>query len=129
MIIGIGTDIIEIGRVEKAISRRAGLLLKIFTEAERQYCFSRKNPWPSLAARFAAKEAVMKALGVGLSQCGFNEIEIKRNSQGKPEIFLAGKALAMAQKQGINYWHLSLSHNKNHGLAFALAEKRMDLQK
>ena len=129
MIIGIGTDIIEIERIKKAIERRSGLLVKIFTPKERNYCLGRENPWPSFSARFAAKEAVMKALGAGFSQCSFSEIEIRRNHQGKPQIYLSGRALNLAKKQGINYWHLSLSHNKNHSLAFAIAEKRAVLSK
>lgn len=126
MIIGIGTDLVETERIKKAIKRRAGLLVKIFTPKERDYCLGRDNPWPSFAVRFAAKEAVMKSMGVGFSSCSFNEIEIIRDAGGKPSVHLHGKALAIAKSKGINFWHLSLSHSKTESLAYVVAEKRAD---
>lgn len=126
MIIGIGTDLIETSRVKGAINRRKGFLTRVFTQEEQDYCFSRDNPWPSFAVRFAAKEAVMKSLGVGFSQCSFNEIEIIKTDGGKPLIRLYGKALTIANSKGINYWHVSLSHNKTQSLAFVVAEKSAD---
>lgn len=124
MIVGIGTDIIEITRIKAAIIQRPRLQERLFTVGELQYCFRKPNPWPSLAARFAAKEAIMKALGVGLWVCGFQEMEVVKKQEGPPFIRLDGKALVLAQGQGINHWHLSLSHNKTEAVAFVLAEKR-----
>ncbi|NLC77740.1 MAG: holo-ACP synthase, partial [Clostridia bacterium] len=76
----------------------------------------------SLAARFAAKEAVMKALGVGIGAFPFHAVEIINEESGSPYLRLHGQALALAKKRGINRWHLSLTHNRAVAMAFVIAE-------
>jgi holo-[acyl-carrier protein] synthase len=124
MIIGVGTDLIEIGRVKAAITRRPGLKNRIFSPQELEYCLAKPDPWPSLAARFAAKEAVMKAMGVGIGACAFHAIEVIKEEASPPAIRLYGKALALARKKGISHWHLSLTHHRDDAMAFVIAESR-----
>lgn len=124
MIKGIGTDIIEIERIRTAVARRPRLLERVFTGEELKYCLSKPNPWPSLAARFAAKEAVRKALGVGLGAFSWREIEIVRRDNQAPALQLSGKGLFYAKQRGITHWHVSLSHNHSAAVAFVIAEGR-----
>lgn len=125
MIKGIGIDIIEIQRVKAAALRRPRFLERIFTPEELQYCLAKDNPWPSLAARFAAKEATMKAMGVGLGAFPWQDIEVAKEEHHVPVLKLSGKGLSCAQKQGITHWHLSLSHNRSEAIAFVVAERRL----
>ena len=121
MIFGIGTDIVEIDRVRKAVER-IFFKQKVFTPAEQNYCESRgKQSAASYAARFAAKEAVFKALGTGIFT-KLTEVEILNNSQGQPEIFLHGKADLYAKKIGVEKIFLTLSHSKDFATAVALIE-------
>ncbi|MBZ4688331.1 MAG: holo-[acyl-carrier protein] synthase [Clostridia bacterium] len=120
---GIGTDIVEIARIEKAIKKNlSGFERRIFTEAEWEYCWNKKNPIPSLAARFAAKEAVFKALGIGLGACKWKDVEVTVAKSGKPQINLMGKAAAIASSQFISILNISLSHSENYAIAFVVAE-------
>ena len=122
MIIGIGTDIIEVERVEKAITQEA-FKKKIFTEREVAYCESQKKG-ESFAARFAAKEAFFKALGTGWRDgMGITEVEILNDSLGKPEIHLTGKAKEVFEQKGGTHIHLSLSHIKSQAIAFVILEQ------
>ncbi|MBI2847797.1 MAG: holo-ACP synthase [Chloroflexi bacterium] len=118
----IGVDIIEIGRVEKAI-KRWGLrfLQRIYTEAELRLSYARPS---SLAARFAAKEAVMKTLGTGARGVSWREIEILSDSRGKPLVYLYGKALARANELGLGQLSISLSDSRQHAVAFVVGEKQ-----
>lgn len=118
---GIGVDIIEIERMKKALWRRPVLEKRLFTLAELTYCRQKANPYPSLAARFAAKEAVLKALGTGLRGMSWQDIEIEVNALGGPEVILRGKAALKAKSLGINKILLSLSHSKDYAVAYALA--------
>ena len=122
MIIGIGTDIIEINRVRQAVGREI-FKQKVFTPAEQNYCESRgKQKYSSYAARFAAKEAFFKALGTGIFT-KLTEVEVKNNSQGQPEIFLSGAAEKIFQDKGAEKIFLSLSHSKDFATAVCLLEK------
>ncbi len=116
----IGTDIIEIARVKKAIARWGEVFLRrVYTDAElRLY---RKKP-SSLAARFAGKEATMKALGIQAEAIGWKEIEILSELSGKPSIHLYGKAQAQADSLEIDNLAISLSHSKEYALAFVTGE-------
>ena len=122
MIIGIGTDIIEIERVRKAVGRD-NFLQKVFTAAEQNYCNSRgKQSAASYAARFSAKEAFFKAIGTGIFTA-LTEVEVQNNSQGQPEIFLHGKSKKIAQDKGVEKIFLSLTHSKDFANAVVVLEK------
>ena len=121
MIIGIGTDIIEVERVQKAIAKEA-FKKKIFTDNEIAYCEAQHND-ESFAARFAAKEAFFKALGTGWREgMGITEVEISNDKLGKPQIFLSGKAKEVFEQKGGKTIHLSLSHIKLQAIAFVVLE-------
>lgn len=114
-----GVDLIEIDRFTSAYRRYEGRLLqRLFTLTELQ---ENGVNMASLAARFAAKEAVAKAFGTGIGIITWHEIEICRGSQGEPVLCLHGAAYTMAEELGIRQWALSLSHSQNHAIAFVVA--------
>lgn len=121
-IIGIGTDIIEIDRIKKAGKNNPGFLDRILTEEEKTYCFAKGSRYQSVAGRFAAKEAIAKALGTGFAACSFLDIEILNNKQGKPEVKLINNALNVYQKIGGKEIELSITHCKNMALAFVIIQ-------
>ncbi len=123
MIIGTGIDIVEVGRIADSIDNFGDKFLnRVYTTLEKKYCESRKEKITSLAGRFAAKEAVLKMLGTGLSNNSWQDIEIKNDLQGKPEVFLSGQALSHCEKIGIKKVHLTISHEKNYAVAQAIGE-------
>lgn len=107
--------------MRRALERQPGLRTRLFTEAEWDYAVSHRDPMPHLAARFAAKEAVMKALGRGIGDISFTDIEVVRDSHGVPSVNLSGRALALAGEQGAPSWSLSLSHTRSMAQAVAIA--------
>jgi holo-[acyl-carrier protein] synthase len=119
----IGIDIVEIERLERAIARHPRLLLKVFTAKERAYCLSKPRPAVFLAARFAAKEAVLKVLGMGWGRCPVREIEITREDSGRPQVVLHGRAGQLARALGVSKITISLSHCRSYATAVALASK------
>ena len=123
MIIADGCDLIEIERIAKALQRET-FCTRIYTAAELSYAESKKNQRKaaSLAAGFAAKEAVAKALGVGLGQIGWREIEVRHDELGKPFVALSGRARALAEERGVKNIHLSLSHSREYALAMVILE-------
>lgn len=123
MIIADGCDLIEIERIAKALQRE-NFCTRIYTAAELSYAGSKKNQRKaaSLAAVFAAKEAVAKALGVGLGQIGWREIEVRHDELGKPFVALSGRARALAEERGVKNIHLSLSHSREYALAMVILE-------
>lgn len=124
MIIGIGTDIVSIRRIEKAVERFGERFLnKVFTEGETSYCNGKKEKAHYLAGRFAAKEAVLKALGTGISNgIWFKDVEVARVQGKRPEIILHGKGKDMAGSLGVKCIHISISHDGGMALAFAVVE-------
>ena len=115
MEIAVGVDIIEIGRVAQALERWGQRFLeRVYTPGEIAYCRGRAN---SLAARFAAKEAVMKALGTGLRGVAWREVEVVRLRGGAPTIVLHGRASKRAQAIGIDELAVSLSHSREYAVA------------
>ncbi len=124
VIVGVGVDIVAVARIQKMLDReKERFLARAFTPAERDYCLGRGRPAESLAARFAAKEAVMKILGTGWGEgVGFLQVEVVRDPKGNPGLELTGEAAEVAQKLGIGKLHLSLSHSADHAVAFAVAE-------
>jgi holo-[acyl-carrier protein] synthase len=119
---GVGVDAVDVARFRSVLARRPGLATRLFTEAERAYAASGKDPGSRLAARFAAKEAVLKALGVGIGAAGFREIEVVRHDGGPPRLALAGRAAALAAARGVRWWHVSLSHTELVAVASVVAE-------
>jgi len=124
MIIGIGTDIIEVERVEKQVSKNKGFREKVFSPSEIEYCESKKEKGQYYAVRFAAKEAFFKALGTGWRNgLAFSEIEIINDDMGKPEVKLKGKTKKFVEKMGNVKIFVSLSHIKYFVNAMVIIEK------
>ena len=123
MIAGIGTDIIETGRIQKLIKRTPKFIGRSFTVKEQNYFRSRNNKVETIAGNFAAKEAVSKALGSGFSGFGLIDIEVLRDEQGMPIVFLYGKAKQIQKQKDIENIWVSISHCKNYAVAYAIAEK------
>jgi holo-[acyl-carrier protein] synthase len=121
LVVGLGTDLVEIDRFRLAMARRAKLGERLFSDDERAYAERHRDPAPRLAARFAAKEAVMKALGVGLGAFKLRDVEVARHKSGAPELVLRGKATALADRRGVTGWHLSLTHTDSMAMAVAIA--------
>jgi len=124
MIIGIGTDIVEVARIAKSFEQHGEHFTRHFLlPAEVEYCLSNKNSVPFLAARFAAKEAVAKAFGTGIgAQLGWHDIEVCRNQMGQPFVVLHGKAKELLKMRGGEKVHLSMTHTNEHAAAFAVLE-------
>jgi holo-[acyl-carrier protein] synthase len=124
MLLGIGTDIIEVQRVETKINKEIGFRELVFSENEIAYCEAKTHKFEHYAARFAAKEALMKALGTGWAQgLTWNEIEILNEENGKPVVSLLGETAKTIQKTGFSSIHVSLSHLKNMAPATVIIEK------
>lgn len=119
----VGIDIIEINRVKEAIIRTPRLLRRLFTEQERQYCFGKKNPYPSLAVRFAAREALRKLHPAFAAGTTFHDVEVLRAEDGCPELLLHGRAVEICEEQGIKRLSLSLSHSQEQAIAVVIAER------
>jgi holo-[acyl-carrier protein] synthase len=124
---GTGIDMIEVERVEHALTRpRTGerFRARVYTEREVAYCESRGRPrYQSYAARFAAKEAAMKAMGTGWNRnVGWREIEVVRERGHAPTIVLSGKAAEYARRKQITAFHLSLTHTAANAMAYVIAE-------
>ncbi len=115
----VGVDIIEIGRIKEAVERWGQRFLnRIYTQSEQILCRERPS---SLAARFAGKEAVMKALGTGIKGVGWREIEILSLPTGQPLVHLHGKAQDRAASLGLSEMAISLSHSQDYAVAFVVA--------
>jgi len=114
-----GVDLLEIERLRGAVERHGErFLARIYTPSERELCAGNAA---SLAARFAAKEAVAKALGTGLGDVAWTEIEILRAERGAPLLRLHGKAKTLAEKLGLKQWAISLSHTHEYAIAMVVA--------
>ncbi len=124
MIVGLGTDIAEVERIEASL-RRFGerFLHRVFTEGERLYCLRKPFPAQSLAARFAAKEAAAKALGTGISRgIGWRDIEVMRAPGRAPGLLLHGRARTLAEQLGARRSHVSLTHTAQTAMAVVILE-------
>src|SRR5437764_118252 len=122
-IIGIGTDIVECLRIAEMIERHNELFLtRVFTEQEIRYCRSRRKATEHFAARWAAKEAVLKCLGTGMSQgLSWTEIEVSAEPGGRPRVSMYGATRELAQARHVSDILLSLSHCRAYAIAFATA--------
>jgi holo-[acyl-carrier protein] synthase len=124
MIVGTGVDITEVARIRAAVDRFGERFLnRVFTPAEVRYCVSKVNSAERLAARFAAKEAGMKAIGTGLRHgITWHDVEVVRNPGQRPQLRYSGKAAEFARKLGCKRTHLSLSHTADHAIAHVILE-------
>lgn len=120
--IGIGVDAVDIERFRRSLARTPTMRERLFTAAELAYVAPQSDPVPSLAARFAAREAVMKALGLGLGAFGFHEVSVGRGDSGAPFLVIDGRARELADDAGVRRWHLSLTHSDLVAIAYAVAE-------
>ena len=121
---GVGIDAVDIARLRRALARRPRLAERVFTEAERSYASAATDPGPRLAARFAAKEAVAKALGAGIGAVSWRQVEVVRDDLGAPALSLSGDAATLAAQRGIERWHVSLTHTDTLAVASVVAEGR-----
>jgi holo-[acyl-carrier protein] synthase len=122
-IVGHGIDIVSIARIQRILDEhRQRFLERCFTAAESSYCTERRNTAQHLAARFAAKEAVLKALGTGLTGgIAWTDIEVVRLADGRPTLALRGEAARSAAILKADEWWLSMSHTDDHAVASAIA--------
>jgi len=124
-VVGHGIDLVETARIREMVQSHGGHFLdRCFTQAEQQYCDrSQKRRFEHLAGRFAAKEAVLKALGTGWrGGIAWTDIEIVLTPSGQPQVHLSGECRRIAAERGIVRWHISISHIETHATASAIAE-------
>ena len=127
-IVGVGVDAVDVDRFRRILDRRPGFAARYFTHNERADAQRGEDPTQSLAARFAAKEAVMKALGTGLGGFALTEVEVRRRAgtgatDNVPFVVLHGGAAGVAARQGAAVFHLSLTHTEHVAIAFVIAER------
>ena len=123
MILGIGTDIVECPRIGKMIEQHGELFLRrVYTEREIRYCQSRKHAIEHFAGRWAAKEAILKAMGTGRSQgISWTDIEVRNGQDGQPQVMVCGAAEEIARERGIGDILISISHCRTYATAYAMA--------
>lgn len=120
---GIGTDLSRIARFERLLADKKGVIDRLFTAGEKQYALEKKNPAPHLAARFAAKEAFLKALGLGLREgISWQDMDIERDMLGKPSMKLSGRAREVFEERNYTSLHLSYSHDGDYAVATVVLE-------
>lgn len=122
-VFGVGVDVVEIERFRLSLARTPSMRERIFVPAELDYVASKRDPVPSLAARFAAREAVMKVMGLGLGAFGFHDVWVTTAPGGAPRLNLAGRAGELAAEREITVWHLSLSHDGPVAVATAVGSR------
>lgn len=124
MVVGVGVDLVMISRIRRAIDRWQDRFLKrVFTAEELVYARRRRDPAEHLAARFAAKEAALKALGTGLTMgVRWREMEVRRSRGGRPTLALTGRTGSLGAARGVRAWHVSLTHDGDYALAQVVAE-------
>lgn len=118
---GLGVDIVEIDRMKRALERHPQIRERLYSETEREYCDKRNKPEIHYAMRFAAKEAVLKALGTGFRGMRFRDVEVMRDEFGRPQPVLHGRAAEVAAERGVIELHLSLSFTHSTAVASAVA--------
>jgi holo-[acyl-carrier protein] synthase len=119
--VGLGIDLVDVARFASVLLRRPSIAERLFTHGERSYAATLANPVPSLAARFAAKEAVMKALGVGIGAFDFADLEVQRQPSGEPRLVLTGRAAELAAQRSVRSWLVSLTHTSTSAAAVVVA--------
>jgi holo-[acyl-carrier protein] synthase len=121
VILGIGIDAVDIARFRKSLERTPSMHHRLFTERELAYVAPKADPVPSLAARFASREAVMKAMGLGLGAFGFHDVWVDHRQSGEPLLNVTGRAAELAGERGIGTWHLSITHTDQVAIAYVVA--------
>ncbi len=119
---GIGVDAVDIERFRVSLERTPSMRTRLFTPIELDYVASKADPVPSLAARFAAREAVMKAMGLGLGAFGFHDVWVERAESGLPLLQVTGRAWELAVNRNITAWHLSITHSDLIAIAYVIGE-------
>jgi holo-[acyl-carrier protein] synthase len=121
--VGVGTDLVHVPRLEEALARHPGFVKRVYTPGEIAYCEQHREPGPRYAARFAAKEAVLKALGTGLARgMRWQDVEIVAGPAREPRVVLHGAVADTARQQGVATVQISLSHAGEYALACAVTE-------
>lgn len=108
--IGLGIDAVDVGRIASALKRTPAMADRLFTPGERAYCQGHRNMYERFAVRFAAKEAGMKALGVGIGAVGWHDFEVVSQASGAPLLVVTGRAESRASAAGGSTWMVSLTH-------------------
>lgn len=121
VICGIGVDAVDIERFRRSLQRTPSMRERLFTAHELAYVAPKADPVPSLAARFASREAVMKAMGLGLGAFGFHDVWVDRRESGEPHLNVTGRAAELAHDRGIETWHLSITHTDHVAIAYVVA--------
>ena len=121
VICGIGVDAVDIERFRRSLERTPSMRERLFTEHELAYVAPKIDPVPSLAAGFASREAVMKAMGLGLGAFGFHDVWVDRRASGEPHLNVTGRAAELAHERGIETWHLSITHTDQVAIAYVVA--------
>ncbi len=125
MIVGIGVDAVEIDRFRRSLERTPSMKSRLFTSEELDYVEPHDDPTASLAARFAAREAVMKAMGVGLGAFEFHDVWVQRADSGRPTLAVTGRAQQIANELGVTDWHLSITHTASTAIAYVIAVRSL----
>ena len=120
--IGIGTDLVDIDRMRDVLARTPGMIDRLFCSGEQAYAETSADPARPYAARFAAKEAVLKSLGLGLGAFSFHDVWVERAASGAPSLAITGRAAELAQAAGVTRWHLSLTHSDLVAAAYVVCE-------
>jgi holo-[acyl-carrier protein] synthase len=117
----VGVDLVDAEGFQKRFDGRDEILREVFSEAEIAYCCAQRRPWPHFAARFAAKEATLKALGSGLAGAmTWRDVEVTRDSTGAPALAFHGATRAALAREGLNRGSVSLSHTEGHAIAVVM---------
>jgi len=119
--IGIGIDAVDVERFRRSLERTPTMRTRLFTPAELEYLVDRADPVPGLAARFAAREAAMKALDQGLGAWGFHDVSVVRIGLGPPKLLVVGHATEVAASLGVTSWRVSLTHTDSVAMAVVAA--------
>lgn len=123
-VLGVGIDLVDIDRIRRLLHRHPRFAQQRFTVGERSWCDRRRDPAERYAARFAAKEATLKALGVGLGAVRLVDVEVVRTPSGAPDLLLHGSAAELAEVQGVAGWKVSLTHSETVAAAVVVAVGR-----
>ncbi len=120
-VLGVGIDLVDVDRFRTSLQRTPSMRERMFTAGERAYADTANDPTERYAARFAAKEAVMKAMGVGLGAFGFHDVSVLRDDDGRPSLLVVGAAELLAVDLGVRTWQISLTHTATSAGAIVVA--------